>query len=347
MRVLLTGGTGFLGRRLAARLCDPAGDTARDTASDVDLVLLVRPSSPRDGFPDGVELAEGDVTDRASLSRACAGCDAVIHAAALVKILAPAASFDRVNVEGLSHVLEAAEAAGVGRLVYVSSFMALGPTEALPGGVADESTEPADRVWINDYERTKTLADRLARQAIEAGAPLSVVYPGVIYGPGVLTEGNIVVRHLLDLAAGRLPGLLGDPARRWNYVFVDDVAEGIARVLEQGAGGEHGGGRFVLGGENVTQGHFYDLVRRIGEIRVPRRRIPDGVAKAAGLFSREVARLTGGTPKLTPDLVEIYRHDWALDSSRAAAELDWRGRTLRQGLYETVGWLRGKGRWPS
>jgi farnesol dehydrogenase len=339
VRVLLTGGTGFLGRRLAQRLCD--------SAAGVDLALLVRGSSQRDGFPDGVELVEGDVTDGASLARAFADRDAVIHAAALVKILAPAASFDRVNVEGLSRVLEAAEAAGVGRLVYVSSFMALGPTEALPGGVANETCEPGDRVWINHYERSKTLADRLARQAIEDGVPLSVVYPGVIYGPGALTEGNIVVRHLMDLAAGRLPGLLGDPERRWNYVFVDDVAEGIARVLER-AGGEHGGGsRYVLGGENVTQGHFYDLVRRIGEIRVPRRRIPDGVAKAAGWFSRELARLTGGTPKLTPDLVEIYRHDWALDSSRAAAELDWRGRTLRQGLYETIGWLRGMGRWPS
>jgi farnesol dehydrogenase len=334
VRILLTGGTGFLGRRLAARLAEPAADH--------ELALLVRPSSERDGFPEGVELVEGDVTDRASLEAAFADRDAVIHAAALVKILAAPASFDRVNVAGLDNVLAAAETAGVGRLVYVSSFMALGPTEALPGGEADESTPASDRVWINDYERTKTLADRRARRAIDEGAPLSVVYPGVIYGPGVLTEGNIVVRHLMDLAAGRLPGLLGDPARRWNYVFVDDVAEGIARALSHAPGA-----RFVLGGENVTQEHFYELVRRIGEIKVPRRRIPDAVAKAAGGFSKALARLTGGTPKLTPDLVEVYRHDWALDSSRAAAELDWRGRTLRQGLYETVDWLRRKGRWPS
>ncbi len=70
----------------------------------------------------------------------------------------------------------------------------------------DESAEIRDRAWINDYERTKALADRRARRAIADGAPLNVVYPGVIYGPGEMTEGNIVVRHVLDLIHRRLPG---------------------------------------------------------------------------------------------------------------------------------------------
>jgi farnesol dehydrogenase len=336
--VLVTGGTGFLGRALARRLAaGEGGDGGHE------LALLARPASDREGFAETVEWVAGDVTDRASLERAFAGRDTVVHAAALVKILAPGSDFDRVNVDGLENVLAAAEAAGVGHLVYVSSFMALGPTEDLPGGAADEGTEPAERRFINDYERTKTRADRRARQAIAAGAPLSVVYPGVIYGPGSLTEGNIVVRHLLDLAHGKLPGLLGSPARRWNYVFVDDVAEGLARVVE----GAEPGRRWVLGGENVTQGRFYDLVEQVGGIRVPRRRIPDPLARAAGFVMREAARLTGSTPRLTPDLVEIYGHDWALDASRAAAGLGWRGRPLERGLTETVAWLREEGRWPS
>ena len=154
----------------------------------------------------------------------------MIHAAALVKILAPRHEFDRINVRGLEKVLAAAEEAGsVERMLYISSFMALGPTD---GRVLDESAEPRDRAWINDYERTKTLSDRAARKAIAAGAPLSVVYPGVIYGPGEMTEGNIVVRHILDLVHGRLPGLIGSPDRRWNYVYVDDVARGVALALE-------------------------------------------------------------------------------------------------------------------
>ncbi|HYO15904.1 MAG TPA: NAD-dependent epimerase/dehydratase family protein [Thermoanaerobaculia bacterium] len=328
MKILVTGGTGFLGRRIVSEL-----------APRHELRLLVRRGSSRDRFPAGVEFAEGDVTDRASLGRALTGCDAVVHAAALVKILAPREQFDRINVEGLHNVLAAAESAGtVERILYVSSFMALGPTD---GGTLDESAEPRDRVWINDYERTKTLSDRAAREAIAQGAPLSVIYPGVIYGPGEMTEGNIVLRHVLDLVHGRLPALLGKPERRWNYVFVDDVARGAALALENAPPG----GRYVLGGENVTQGDFYALVGRLTGAKIPSLRLPDGVAKAAGALQKWWAGLRGTTPQLTPDLVDVYKHDWAYSSARAERELGYRWRTLAEGLAVSVEWLRESGRW--
>src|SRR5436305_6507722 len=264
MRVLVTGGTGFLGRRGVAELAShPEVSQVR---------LLVRGGASRERFPKTVEFAPGDVTDRLSLVRACQGCDAILHAAALVKILAPAKDFDRINVEGIRNALTAAESAGLSRFLYVSSFMALGPTEGGPGGVLDESAgsiEAGDRPWINDYERTKTLADRIASQAIAEGAPVSLVYPGVIYGPGELTEGNIVVRHLLDLAHRRLPALLGKPERRWNYVHVEDVARGVVAALEHPPGG-----RYVLGGENVTQANFYRTFEHLTRVPFPKRRIP-------------------------------------------------------------------------
>jgi NAD+-dependent farnesol dehydrogenase len=326
MKILLTGGTGFLGRRIVAEL-----------SGRHDLRLLVRRGSSRERFPAGVEFAEGDVTDRLGLTKAIAGCDAVVHAAALVKILAPRAEFDRINVGGLENVLAAAEASGsVERMLYVSSFIALGPTD---GRVLDESAEPRDRAWINDYERTKTLSDRRARKAIAAGAPLSVVYPGVIYGPGELTEGNIVVRHILDLVHGRLPGLIGRPERRWNYVYVDDVARGVALALEKPAPG----GRYVLGGENVTLGDFYGLVGRVTGAKIPSLRFPDAIAKAAGAAQKAWARLRGTTPQLTPDLVEIYRHDWAYSSAAAERELGYQARPLAEGLASTAAWLRESG----
>ncbi|HEX2252210.1 MAG TPA: NAD-dependent epimerase/dehydratase family protein [Thermoanaerobaculia bacterium] len=341
MKVLLTGGTGFLGRSVAGRLL----------AGGHDLRLLVRASSDVGGLPAAAERVHGDVTDPGSLTAAMAGCDTVVHAAALVKILAPARQFDRVNVEGLDNVLAASRDAGVERVLYVSSFIALGPTEELPGGAAGEEAEPlgphggaagGGGRWINDYERTKTEADRRARRAIAEGAPLVVVYPGVVYGPGAMTEGNILVRHLLDLAHGRLPGLLGSPERRWSYAYVDDVAAGLVAALE----GAEPGSRWVLGGDNVELGRFYELVREVGGIEVPKRRIPDAVAKTAGLLAREWARWTGGTPQITPDLVEVYRHDWALDSSAAERALGYRPRPLAEGLQATVAWLREEGAWP-
>ncbi len=325
MKILVTGGTGFLGRRIVAELAPRHA-----------LRLLVRRGSSRDRFPDGVEFAEGDVTDRLGLTKAIAGCDAVVHAAALVKILAPRAEFDRINVGGLENVLAAAEATGsVERMLYVSSFIALGPTD---GRVLDESAPPDDRAWINDYERTKTLSDRLARKAIGNGAPLSVVYPGVIYGPGEMTEGNIVVRHILDLVHGKLPGLIGSPARRWNYVYVDDVARGVALALEGPATG-----RYVLGGENVLLGDFYARVGEATGAKIPTLRFPDAVAKMAGAAQKAWSRLRGTTPQLTPDLVEIYKHDWAYDSGKAERELGYHARPFAEGLASTVAWLKETG----
>jgi farnesol dehydrogenase len=331
MKILLTGASGFLGGKLAELLA-PAHE----------LRLLYRAEAQRAAFPAGAEALRGDLRDAASLERAMAGCDAAIHAAALVKILAPARDFDEVNVEGLRNVLAAAERTGLSRLVYVSSFMALGPTEKGPGGELDETAPAAEREFINDYERTKTRADRLAREAIAAGRPLDVVYPGVIYGPGSLTEGNLVVRHLLDLAGGKLPALLGKPERRWNYVFVDDVAGGIVRLLE-GTPGR----RYVLGGENVRQEEFYALVARLGKIKVPSLRMPDWLAKTSGFAMKSWAQMTGGTPQLTPDLVEVYRHDWAYSSAKAGRELGYAPRPLAEGMGPTLDWLRREGRWPA
>jgi len=362
MKILVTGATGFLGRRLVAELAPRHA-----------LRVLVRPRSGgaaalggghagaggdagdrgaaagRGAFPAGVEVVAGDVADAASVRQAMAGCEAVVHAAALVKILAPAAEFDRINVGGLENVLAAAAGA---RMIYVSTFMALGPSEGGPGGVLDESAPPAGlgdgtdgggdgRVWINSYERTKTIADRLARRAIAAGQDVVVVYPGVIYGPGEMTEGNLVVRHVLDLLHRRLPALLGTPGRRWCHVFVDDVARGIGLALERA----RPGGRYVLGGENTSLGDFYRLVEELSGVPVPRRRLPDGLAKTIGAAQKAWARLRGTTPALTPDLVEVYRHDWAYSSARAAEELGYTFRPLREGLAATLAWLRETGQW--
>src|SRR5262249_12734824 len=201
MNVLVTGGTGYLGRAVVRALA-ARGHTC---------VVFAR-SASRSGLPG--TLVDGDVRDRGALDRAASGCDALCHAAALVSIWRRRrAEFDDVNVGGLRNAIGVVTARRISRFLYTSSFLALPPRDR-PSPMA-----------ANDHQRTKLDADRGADAAVADGVPLIRVYPGVVYGPGSLTEGNLVGRLIADHLRRRLPGLIG-PEHRWSYAYVDDVATG-------------------------------------------------------------------------------------------------------------------------
>ncbi|MCM2257294.1 MAG: NAD-dependent epimerase/dehydratase family protein [Vicinamibacteria bacterium] len=321
MRVLLTGGTGFLGKRVAHALAR-RGHTLR---------AIARPSSNRADLPPGVEFVPGDTTDADSLRRAALGCDAVMHMAALVKTWVPdTRRFDEVNVGGFRNALAAAKAAGA-RLVYTSSFIAIGPTGAEP---VDESRVHPGR-YRNDYERTKALADTEARAAAAAGDDIVMLYPGVVYGPGDVTDGNIVVKLIVDHFAGKVPAVLGPGDRLWSYAFVEDVAEGHALALEKGRRGE----RYFLAGENVSMNGLFATVERLSGKAAPRWHLPFAAAEAVGLVMWLWAELTGLPPQLTHREVGVFREHWAYASDKATTELGYAPRPLEQGLRETLRWL--------
>jgi nucleoside-diphosphate-sugar epimerase len=233
VRAFVTGGTGFLGGRLAERL-RRRGD---------DVVALVR-SPQRAGRLEelGCELAEGDLSGAERLAGAMSGCDALFHVAADYRIGIPAserAGMFEVNVAGTQNVLDAA--AGVARVVYVSTNSVLGNTR---GAVVDETYTRPEGAWLSAYDESKFLAHRLVEERIAGGAPIVVVQPGGIYGPGDHTEvGALLARAF----RGRLVVLpLAEVGLNW--VHVDDVADGILRAHERGEVGEV----YILGGEIGT-----------------------------------------------------------------------------------------------
>jgi len=323
VKVLLTGGTGFLGKNVARRLA-AAGHEVR---------VLARANSNLEGLPAGVDVARGDVTDAASFVRAADGCRAVLHMAALVKMWVPDASeFERVNVGGFRNALAAARQAGA-RLVYTSSFIAVGPAGPEP---ADESRVHDLRRFRNHYERTKAQADVLAREAAAAGEDVVLLYPGVVYGPGELTEANLVVKMVRDHLTGRLPALVGPGDRLWSYTFADDVAAAHVAALERGRAGE----RYFLCGENASRTDFFARLEALTGVPAPRRHIPFAVASVLGRLLHLWADLTGAPPELTEDVVAVFREHWAYRSGKAQAELGYRCTPLAEGLGATLEWLR-------
>jgi farnesol dehydrogenase len=243
------------------------------------------------------------------------GCDAVCHAAALVSIWRPdPREFDAVNVDGLRHVLAAARDQGVGRVVYTSSFLALPPA----GRDAP--------IRANDYQRTKVEARRVALEAADAGLPVVCLYPGVMYGPGVRTEGNLVGRMLADRCARRLPGLIG-PERTWSFSFLADVAMGHVAALTR----KQVGREYALGGDNAPQRRVFELLREATGLGPPPR-IPYPLASMIGIAEQWRARATGHLPLVTRGTVEIFRHDWPLDSRPAQADLGYHVTPLADGF---------------
>jgi farnesol dehydrogenase len=326
VKILLTGGTGFLGKNVARRLA----------AHGHALRVLAREGSNLDGLPPETEIVRGDVTNGDSLRRAAAGCGAVVHLAALVKSWVPDPErFEAVNVGGLGNALVAAREAGA-RLVYTSSFIAVGPAGPVP---ADETQVHPGGVFRNAYERTKARADVLAREAAAGGGDVVMLYPGVVYGPGEMTDGNLVVKMVADHLRGRFPGLIGPGDRLWSYAFVEDVAEGHALALERGGRGQ----RYFLGGENVSMNGFFALLHEVAGVPPPRRHIPYGVASLLGRWLVLWAELTGHPPLLTHEVVNVFREHWAYSSAKAERELGYRPTPLREGLRRTVDWLRTQG----
>lgn len=306
MRVLVTGGTGYVGRAIVRALFDRGHDP----------IVFARTAS-RAGLPG--RAIDGDVRDRAAFAAAARGVDAISHNAALVKLWRPnSREFDEINVGGLEHAIAITRELAIPRLVYTSSFLALPP-----GG----QTTP---ISANDYQRTKVLAAGVAARAREAGVPIITLVPGVVYGPGVLTEGNLVGRLLADHRAGKLPGIVGGE-RTWSFTWIDDVAVAHVRALETATPGTS----YQLGGENAPQVRAFEILRELTGKPLPRP-LPFWLATAAGASEEVRARATGRPPLITRGAVEIFRHDWPVDTADAKRDLDLHVTRLHDGIARTI-----------
>jgi nucleoside-diphosphate-sugar epimerase len=304
--VLVTGGTGYLGRAIVAELARRGHEPtvyARGAAQASDLAW------PAIG---------GDIRDHHALRRAVRGMTAVVHSAALVSVWhRDRAEFDRVNVGGLETLIDVCTLERIERIVVTSSFLALPPAGA------------ARPIEANDYQRSKVRAREMARTAATRGVPIISIVPGVVYGPGIDSEGNLVARLFRDHLAGRLPGVIGADCI-WSFAFVDDVARAHVDALERGIVGSE----YVVGGENVPQMRAFELLRDLHGAALPRR-LPRVVAYLAAAVD-ETLSARWRPPSITTGTVRILTHDWPLNSQRSIDELSYRITPLENGIERVL-----------
>jgi dihydroflavonol-4-reductase len=322
VRALVTGATGFVGAAVARALI----------AEGWQVRALVREGSNRcnlQGLP--AELAVGDLTDRASLDRAVAGCEALFHVAADYRLGAPDPSqLYRANVEGTRHILAAALQAGVERVVYTSSVATVGiPADGTPG---DETTPVSLEGMIGHYKRSKFLAEQAALAAARDGLRLVVVNPSTPIGPGDVKPtptGQVV----LDAAAGRMPAYVDTGL---NVVHVDDVAAGHLLALRRGRPGE----RYILGGEDMTLEQILAQIADLVGRRPPRVRLPYGAVLPLAYVAEGMARITGRSGRLTLEGLRMSRKRMFFSSAKAMRELGYDFRPPAAAFADAVRWFR-------
>ena len=320
MKAFVTGGTGFIGGRVIQRL--------RSRGDDV--VALVRdPAKATNLLDQGVELAEGDLGSEDAIRQGIEGCDSVFHIGAVYKVGVPKREHEPMwdaNVRGTERVLDAAAAAGVGRIVYVSTGNVFGDTR---GAVVDETYErDVSEGFLSYYDETKYRSHEIVRERIEDGAPIVIVQPGVVYGPGDHSE----IGNLIDqLRTGKLKMRMF-PDSRWNFVFVDDVAEGIILAHDKGKIGES----YLLGGELAAMDDLFTKVsERLGK-KPPCMALPPAVARASAPLGPVIGPLMGFPPNMK-ELVKTSDVTITFSDAKARSELGYAGRPLEAGLQETVG----------
>jgi dihydroflavonol-4-reductase len=321
---LVTGGTGFLGAHVVRALL----------ARGREVRCLVRTGTPRDNL-DGlpVEIATGDLSDPASLARACAGADIVYHVAADYRLFArDPREIYRTNVDGTRALLRAAGDAGVTRFVHTSSVGALGLTA--DGSPADETTPVTLDDVVGHYKRSKFLAEREAEAAARAGLPVVIVNPSTPIGEYDVKPtptGQIV----LDFLARRMPAYVRTGL---NLVDAKDVAEGHLLAAERGRVGE----KYILGHRNMTLKEMLDALAAITGLAAPRVRVPHAVPLVVGAIDTALARWTGRVPRVPLEAVRMSRKTMYFDPSKAVRELGLPQTDVTVALGRAVEWFRAR-----
>jgi len=316
--VLVTGATGFLGSHLLALLRGrrPVRVLTRATTPELEAT--------------GAEIVEGSLLDPDALRKSLRGVRRVYHAAGLVsRDPRAAAEMYRVHVEGTRELLLAARAEGVSRVLLVSTSgtVAVSEKEETSDETAPYRLETV-RNW--PYYLSKIYQEKLALQMAEEGGPeVVVVNPSLLLGPGDLRGSS--TGDVLAFLRGEVPFV---PSGGISFVDARDAAAGAILAMERGRPSR----RYLLAAANWPMETFFARLARVAGMRPPLLRVPDPMAQ----MGARLLRLLPRARLPDPVSVEMSRHFWYADASRARAELSWEPRDPMETLEDTVADLRAR-----
>lgn len=325
-RVLVTGGSGFVGQHLVRQLV-ARGDTVRS----LDIAL------PRDRARD-YEFQQGSILDADALRRALAKVERLYHVAGNPNLwTARKSEFARVNHEGTRRVLAEAARHDIERIVYTSTESILkGRRARRDDGLIDETVSLALDDMPGPYCRSKFLGEQEALAAARRGQPVVIVNPTLPVGPGdhFLTPPTAMVLRFLNA---------GTPAYldcELNFIDVRAAAAGHILAAEHGTVGE----RYILGGENLTLSAVLDMLRELTGLPMPRFRVPYWLALGASAIDETIADLVTHTPPAAPLTgLRLARSPNRFSSAKSIRELGLPQMPIKAAFADLVRWLDAEG----
>ncbi|TFG01549.1 MAG: NAD-dependent epimerase/dehydratase family protein [Promethearchaeota archaeon] len=317
--ILVTGGTGFIGVPLVKKL-NELGHKIK---------LLVRETSdisPFEGL-NNIDYVTGDVRDIESLSKAIEGVDLIYHLAAYTRMWAKDDSiFEEINVQGAENVAKLALERDK-KLIYVSSFIALGATPEEP---VDESFE-SEEGQLLDYATTKFEAKKMIKEYVKKGLNVTIFYPGIVYGP---RDFNIFGQIIHDITEGSFMGVPGKADKVGSFVYVNDVANGLASVINKD---DLKGEEFILAGENVIFNDWINLIAELAGKKKPRH-FPMSMGLMYARMCELKTKLTKKMPYINRPTVKMMDYNWSYSSEKAINQLGYKITPLKVGLKKTIEW---------
>ena len=315
-KYFVTGATGFIGGEIVKQLI---GRGHR-------VVALVR-SPERAAMLKalGVEMHAGDITDRETLKTPMTGVDGVFHVAAWYKVGAKEPLADQINVDGTRNVLKTMRTLGIPRGVYTSTVAVFSDTK---GAVPDE-TYRYEGNHLSEYDRTKWIAHyRVAIPKIEDGLPLTIVMPGLVYGPG---DTSAMHTALVDLLRRRMPMTPAKTAFCWGHI--EDTARGHILAMEKGQPGE----TYIIAGPRHTFEYAFALAASIAKVRVPFLHPGPHAMRAMAAVMSVAGRIVNLPPSLTPEALRVLAGTTYFGSNeKAVRELGFTARPLEEGMAQTL-----------
>ena len=187
---------------------------------------------------------------------------------------------------------------------------------------------------MDDYDRSKILAEKITHKYVDSGMVITTLYPTVVYGAGELKEWNLATKLIRIHRRGWMPGLIEGGLQQWNFVHVEDVVAGHLAAMRRTQPEQ-----YLLGGENVLLRDFLSIVAGALHRRPPRLKVPLRLARMWASLEEAAARWAKREPLVGKHTVEILARSWAFSSSKAERELNYRARPLAPALKEFVEWL--------